>query len=76
LLVVDPHVDFVDDYVALAEAQGAAIVAVFDTHLQADHVSGLPRPPRAPGREKSGSGSPWGMVNWRRMPALVACGVR
>lgn len=39
--VVDPHVDLVDEYVALAGAQGAAIVAVFDTHLQADHVSGL-----------------------------------
>jgi hydroxyacylglutathione hydrolase len=40
--VVDPHVDVVDEYVALAEAQGATIVAVFETHLQADHVSGLP----------------------------------
>jgi glyoxylase-like metal-dependent hydrolase (beta-lactamase superfamily II) len=40
--VVDPHVDLVDEYIALAEAQGAAIVAVLDTHLQADHVSGLP----------------------------------
>jgi hydroxyacylglutathione hydrolase len=40
--VVDPHVDLVDEYIALAEAQGAAIVAVFDTHVQADHVSGLP----------------------------------
>jgi hydroxyacylglutathione hydrolase len=40
--VVDPHVDLVEDYVSLAEAQGAAIVAVFDTHVQADHVSGLP----------------------------------
>ena len=40
--VVDPHVDLVDDYIALAEAQGIPIVAVFDTHLQADHVSGLP----------------------------------
>ena len=40
--VVDPHVDLVDEYVALAEAQGARIVAVFETHLQADHVSGLP----------------------------------
>jgi hydroxyacylglutathione hydrolase len=40
--VVDPHVDLVDEYVALAEAQGAAIVAVLETHLQADHVSGLP----------------------------------
>jgi hydroxyacylglutathione hydrolase len=40
--VVDPHVDLVDDYVALAEAQGAAIVAVLDTHVQADHISGLP----------------------------------
>ena len=40
--VVDPHVDLVDDYIALAEAQGAAIAAVLDTHVQADHVSGLP----------------------------------
>jgi len=41
--VVDPHADLVDEYVALADAQGAAITAVFDTHLQADHVSGLPQ---------------------------------
>src|SRR5918992_75042 len=40
--VVDPHVDLVDEYIALADAQGARIGAVFDTHLQADHVSGLP----------------------------------
>jgi glyoxylase-like metal-dependent hydrolase (beta-lactamase superfamily II) len=40
--VVDPHVDLVDQYVALAEAKGAPIVAVLDTHVQADHVSGLP----------------------------------
>jgi hydroxyacylglutathione hydrolase len=40
--VVDPHVDLVDEYVALAEAQGAAIVAVLETHVQADHFSGLP----------------------------------
>jgi hydroxyacylglutathione hydrolase len=40
--VVDPHIDLVDEYFALAEAQGATIVAVFETHLQADHVSGLP----------------------------------
>jgi hydroxyacylglutathione hydrolase len=42
LAVVDPHVDLVDDYVALAEAQGLPIVAVLETHVQADHVSGLP----------------------------------
>ena len=40
--VVDPHVDLVDNYIELAEAQGVPIVAVFETHLQADHVSGLP----------------------------------
>jgi glyoxylase-like metal-dependent hydrolase (beta-lactamase superfamily II) len=40
--VVDPHVDLVDEYVALAAAQGARIAAVLDTHVQADHVSGLP----------------------------------
>jgi hydroxyacylglutathione hydrolase len=41
--VVEPHIDLVDDYIALAEQQGAAINAVLDTHVQADHVSGLPR---------------------------------
>ena len=40
--VVDPHVDLVDDYIAAAEREGSSIVAVLDTHLQADHVSGLP----------------------------------
>src|SRR5947207_15923749 len=40
--VVDPHVDLVDEYTALADAQGVPIVAVLDTHVQADHVSGLP----------------------------------
>jgi glyoxylase-like metal-dependent hydrolase (beta-lactamase superfamily II) len=41
--VVDPHVDLVDEYVALAAGQGASIVAVLETHVQADHVSGLPQ---------------------------------
>jgi hydroxyacylglutathione hydrolase len=40
--VVDPHADLVDEYVRIAEAQGIPIVAVLETHLQADHVSGLP----------------------------------
>jgi glyoxylase-like metal-dependent hydrolase (beta-lactamase superfamily II) len=40
--VVDPHIDLVDDYIALAEGQGIPIVAVLETHVQADHVSGLP----------------------------------
>jgi hydroxyacylglutathione hydrolase len=42
LAVVDPHADLVDDYLAAAAAVGAQIVAVFETHVQADHVSGLP----------------------------------
>jgi hydroxyacylglutathione hydrolase len=40
--VVDPHADLVEEYVRIAEAQGVPIVAVLETHLQADHVSGLP----------------------------------
>src|SRR5919205_506837 len=40
--VVDPHVDLVDDYIAAAAAQGIPIAAVLETHVQADHVSGLP----------------------------------
>jgi hydroxyacylglutathione hydrolase len=43
LAVVDPHLDLVDDYIALAEGQGIPIVAVLETHVQADHVSGLPQ---------------------------------
>jgi hydroxyacylglutathione hydrolase len=40
--VVDPHVELVDRYVDAAERAGAPIIAVFETHVQADHVSGLP----------------------------------
>ena len=42
LAVVEPHIDLVDAYLAIAEREGSRVVAVFDTHLQADHVSGLP----------------------------------
>ena len=42
LAVVDPHAELVADYLATAAALGAPIVAVFETHVQADHVSGLP----------------------------------
>jgi hydroxyacylglutathione hydrolase len=40
--VADPHADLVDEYLALADRAGAPIVAVFETHVHADHVSGLP----------------------------------
>jgi hydroxyacylglutathione hydrolase len=43
LAVVDPHADLIDEYLAAAAALGAPIVAVFETHVQADHVSGLPQ---------------------------------
>jgi hydroxyacylglutathione hydrolase len=42
LAVVDPHVDVVEGYLEAAERAGSSIVAVFETHVQADHVSGLP----------------------------------
>ena len=42
LAVLDAHADLVDEYVAAAAAIGSPIVAVFETHVQADHVSGLP----------------------------------
>jgi glyoxylase-like metal-dependent hydrolase (beta-lactamase superfamily II) len=42
LAVVDPHADLVDDYLVTASELDAPIVAVFETHVQADHVSGLP----------------------------------
>ncbi len=42
LAVVDPHASLVDDYLAAAEEAGSAIVAVLETHVQADHLSALP----------------------------------
>jgi glyoxylase-like metal-dependent hydrolase (beta-lactamase superfamily II) len=42
LAVVDPHESLVESYLAAAEHAGAPILAVFETHLQADHISGLP----------------------------------
>jgi glyoxylase-like metal-dependent hydrolase (beta-lactamase superfamily II) len=42
LAVVDPHAGLVDAYLAEARRIGAPIVAVLETHVQADHLSGLP----------------------------------
>jgi hydroxyacylglutathione hydrolase len=42
LAVVDPHVELVDEYIDAAVAIGSPITAVLETHVQADHVSGLP----------------------------------
>ena len=42
LAVVDPHVELVESYLEAADEIGAPIVAVLETHVQADHVSGLP----------------------------------
>jgi glyoxylase-like metal-dependent hydrolase (beta-lactamase superfamily II) len=42
LAVVDPHASLVTEYLSAAERIGSPIVAVFETHVQADHVSGLP----------------------------------
>src|SRR3990172_4560245 len=42
LAVVDPHADLVERYLEAAAGVGSPIVAVFETHVQADHVSGLP----------------------------------
>jgi hydroxyacylglutathione hydrolase len=42
LAIVDPHEALVESYLAEAERIGSPIVAVLETHVQADHVSGLP----------------------------------
>jgi len=40
LAVVDPHIEHVDEYMSLATPAGAPIVAIVETHVQADHLSG------------------------------------
>jgi hydroxyacylglutathione hydrolase len=40
LAVVDPHAAHVEDYLAVAQAAASPIVAIIETHVQADHPSG------------------------------------
>lgn len=40
LAVVDPHLEHVDDYLAVAAEAQSPIVAILETHVQADHRSG------------------------------------
>lgn len=40
LAVVDPHIDHVADYLEVARQANSPIVAIFETHVQADHHSG------------------------------------
>jgi hydroxyacylglutathione hydrolase len=56
LAVVDAHVDLVGAYLAAAERIGAPIAAVFETHVQADHVSGQGRLVEATGAQAYGPG--------------------
>ncbi|HLZ22257.1 MAG TPA: MBL fold metallo-hydrolase [Ktedonobacterales bacterium] len=40
LAVVDPHSEHITDYLAVAAAAHSPIVAILETHVQADHLSG------------------------------------
>jgi hydroxyacylglutathione hydrolase len=40
LAVVDPHIEHIEDYLEVARQAHSPIVAIFETHTQADHVSG------------------------------------
>ena len=40
LAVVDPHSAHIDDYLAVAAQAHSPIIAIFETHVQADHLSG------------------------------------
>jgi hydroxyacylglutathione hydrolase len=40
LAVVDPHIEHIEDYLAVVRQAGSPIVAIFETHVQADHLSG------------------------------------
>lgn len=40
--VVDPHIELVERYLETAKRLGGSIAAVLETHVQADHLSGLP----------------------------------
>ena len=43
LAVVDPHIEHIEDYLTVAQQANSPIVAIFETHVQADHLSGAPQ---------------------------------
>jgi hydroxyacylglutathione hydrolase len=43
LAVVDPHLEHIQDYLDVAQQAHSPIVAIFETHVQADHLSGATR---------------------------------
>ena len=51
LAVVDAHSEHLSDYLAVAESVGSPIVAVLETHVQADHPSGALELARRTGAE-------------------------
>jgi glyoxylase-like metal-dependent hydrolase (beta-lactamase superfamily II) len=68
LAVIDAHADLVDDYLATASELGLPITAVFETHVQADHLSGLPalvERTGAPGYLPEGAGVGFGHLALR-----------
>ena len=40
LAVLDPHIAHIEAYLAIARQANSPIVAIFETHVQADHISG------------------------------------
>ncbi|MBZ0305725.1 MAG: MBL fold metallo-hydrolase [Anaerolineae bacterium] len=40
LAVVDPHLEHIAEYLEIAQQANSPIVAIFETHVQADHLSG------------------------------------
>ncbi len=40
LAIVDPHHAHIEDYLTIAQQANSPIVAIFETHVQADHLSG------------------------------------
>ncbi|MBK8138405.1 MAG: MBL fold metallo-hydrolase [Chloroflexi bacterium] len=43
LAVVDPHIEHIADYLEVSRQANSPIVAIFETHVQADHISGAAR---------------------------------
>jgi glyoxylase-like metal-dependent hydrolase (beta-lactamase superfamily II)/rhodanese-related sulfurtransferase len=53
-VIVDPHRN-VDEYIAFLKERGLTLAGIFDTHLQADHISGGPELQRRTGAPYHGN---------------------
>lgn len=74
-VIVDPHRN-VDEYLAFLESHGLTLAGIFDTHLQADHISGGPELQRRTGAPYHGNPKDFTSPAFPMVPVTEGAAIR